>query len=229
MSTRFDHILFDADNTLFDYDRAEGEALAATFAAYGHGFDAAVHARYRAINQSLWAAKERGEIATGVLTVERFRRLFAELGLTQKPEVFNTCYLDALADGVQLIDGAYEVCETLARAHTLSIVTNGVPRTQRRRVERSAIRPFFAHLFISGEIGHKKPDIEYFEHVFRELGGVDRARTLIVGDSLTSDIQGGINAGIATCWFNPSGAPNATDMQPDHEIRALMDLLSIIV
>jgi 2-haloacid dehalogenase len=221
-------MLLDADGTLFDYDRGEASALAAAFADFGLAYSEERRDVYRSINAAKWAALERGELTKAELQVSRFADLFAELGETgPDPAAFGVTYLDRLADSAPLTDGAREVVAALARDRTLAIVTNGIERVQRRRLDKSGLRPYIADMFVSEAVGWAKPAPEYFDHVLRRLGLEDRSAALVVGDSLTSDIQGGINSGLDTCYYNPGGGANVTGIVPTYEIRRLADLLTL--
>jgi 2-haloacid dehalogenase len=230
-------ILFlDADGTLFDYDGAEAMALEAAFRALVGPYDGARSLpAYRTINHAIWQELERGEITQSALAVERFRRLFRELGLSGAEELagrMSPRYLDELARRSRLIPGTEEVIRALARAHRLVLVTNGLSRVQRPRVERSAIANCFEALVISDEVGVAKPDPAILELACRAIGivpGVEEKRgMLMVGDSLKADIAGGAAFGIDTCWYNPTGGRSVPPAPtPTHEISRLEDLLQI--
>ncbi len=225
---KYDIYLFDADDTLYDYDRAEEYALARTFACNGLAYSDEVRAKYRVINAGLWRQFERGEVAKSELVVLRFARLFGEIGVAGDPSAFNARYLVELGNGSFLIDGAYEVCKVLCEAgKKIYIVTNGVSLTQKTRVARSPIEPFISGLFVSEEVGFQKPQREYFDHVFANIPPVEKSKILIVGDSLTSDIQGGAGAGIDTCWFNGRGKENPGGIEPTYEITRLSEIASL--
>ena len=162
---RYDYILFDADHTLFDFDRAEREALHRVLRRRGYPLEAA-EARYLALNRDLWARFDRGEIRREVLIVERFARLAREFGRTDDPEELNLEYLTCLGEGAYLLPGAEALCRTLAESCTLAIVTNGVALAQRGRFRRSPLRDIIPWLFISEEIGASKPDPAFFRAVF---------------------------------------------------------------
>ena len=216
---RYPFVLFDADNTLFDFDRAEDRALRLTLSAHGLPADDAVSARYHAINAQLWAMLDRGEATRTWLVVERFARLLAELNLPGDPEALNRAYIGRLGEGADLLPGAEALCRKLAPLCTLAIVTNGSARTQHSRLERSPLRDLIPHLFISQEVGFDKPDPRYFDAVCTALGIAARRQAVVVGDNLGSDILGGINAGIDTVWFNPGGLPRDPAIPPTWEVR----------
>ncbi len=226
---RYDFVLLDADNTLFDFDRAEHEALKKAMTERGYPFTPETEAVYLTINRALWAQFDRGEADQKWLTVERFRRLDATLGGQNDPEAFNQDYLTYLGEGAFLLPGAEAFCQTLyEEGCTLALATNGVARVQHARMEASPLAPYFPHLFISEELGAQKPQPAFFQPMLAALGVPDKARCLMVGDNLNSDIKGGVDAGLDTAWFNPHGLPNATHIRPTYTVAGYDQLLSVI-
>lgn len=225
---KYDVILFDADDTLFDYGMAESHALYHAFAHFGLPTGAEDYAAsYREINHSLWKDFEQGRITSAALRVERFNRLFAAHRLELKPEAFSEAYLRFLGEGTFLIQGAIELCAELAGCR-LAVITNGIKNVQQSRIKGSPLSEVFEAVIISEETGYQKPETGIFDYAFEKLKISDKSRVLIVGDSLTSDIQGGINYGIDTCWFNPLEKPGDPKVQPTYEIRSLDELLKIV-
>jgi YjjG family noncanonical pyrimidine nucleotidase len=222
---KYKTILFDADGTLFDYDKAEETALKNACLQYGITYSPDRRNIYRGINSKKWAEFDKGIITKLQLQISRFEDFFSEIGVVYiNPEEFNACYLDYLADGSQLIDGAEAVCRKLSENKQLAIITNGVERTQLRRINKSTIKPYISDIFVSEKIGYAKPACEYFDYVFESLNIKDKSTVLIVGDSLLSDIKGGMNYGVDTCWYNPNGLINSTDIEPTYEIKSLLEL-----
>lgn len=225
---KYDVILFDADDTLFDYGMAESHALSNAFLHVGMPTGAEDYAAsYQEINHALWRDLEQGKISSAALRVERFNRLFAANALELDPEAFSEAYLRFLGEGTFLIQGAIELCEELAGCR-LAIITNGIKEVQTSRIQGSPLSETFEQIIISEEAGCQKPETGIFDYAFAKLGISDKEKVLIVGDSLTSDIQGGINYGIDTCWFNPLGKENTSGVQPKYEIRDLSKLLYIV-
>jgi len=223
----YELILLDADGTLFDYDRAEKYAIETTFGDFGLDYSDAILARYRVVNDALWKELERGNITSGELRVERFRRLLAEIREADA-EALSRRYLHHLARGSYLIDGAEDICRYMARRYTLAILTNGITEVQRSRLGKSALHEIISHIIISEEVGFSKPDPRIFEYAMSMFGHPRRETVLMVGDSLSSDIRGGVNAGIDTCWYNPHGAPCSEDLAPTREIRTLQELRQLL-
>ena len=223
---RYDLVLMDADDTLFDYPRAAQQALEGTCRLHGLPFDDAVLARYHRINDALWKRHERGEVTQERLRTERFDTLAAELGTAANSAAMNRDYSRLLGEGAFLLPGALELCRALAPLCPLYIVTNGLSDTQHRRLAKSGLSPYLSGMFISEEVGYQKPRPEFFDAVFAAVGLADRRRAVILGDSQTSDMQGGKNAGIDTCWFAP---PEAEDrVGCTWRVSRLEDFLPIV-
>jgi 2-haloacid dehalogenase len=219
-------LLFDADDTLFDYPRAEAAALQRTLEESGVRFQGKILAIYQKFNRQVWGEFERGEIDALELRTKRFRLLFEEAGIPCDPDPFSPRYLQNLAGCSQLFEGVPEVLDSLSAHHHLALVTNGLKDVQRPRLAGSAIAPFIDKIFISEEIGAAKPEPAFFEAVFRGIGLPAKKEVLIIGDSLTSDMQGGIGYGIDTCWYNPEG--NSTDLAITYQVRHLHQLLDLL-
>ncbi len=224
----YPYLLFDADNTLFDFDQAERNAHLLLCRAHGLAFSEEGYQLYHKCNADLWRDFDRGLCTKEYLLVERFRRYLAITGERADPEALNRDHLRALGEGAMLLPGAEELCRVLSRDHRLYLLTNAVASVQKTRFANSAIAPYFQGVFISEEVGVGKPDPAYFEYVFRAVPGLTRDNALVIGDSLTSDIQGANNAGLPCCWFNSKGQPRPQGLRIDYEIRALEELYAIV-
>ena len=219
---------FDADGTLFDYERAELTALTKTFELLSLPFDTGHLDAYRKINYGLWQALERQEIAPDILRVRRFELLLENLGLDGSPDEMSTAYVEQLGLCTDLMDGAYEVLQALHQSCRFAIVTNGLQAVQRSRLAHSKIRDFITDIIISEEVGAAKPGAAFFDAAFARTGHPPKTDVLIIGDSLSSDIQGGLDYGIDTCWYNPISAPRPDGLPITYEIKQLNQLLEII-
>lgn len=226
---KYDLILFDADGTLFDYDRAEAVALEQAFAQHQLPYNADLRNAYRAINSALWRELEAGRIDKPGLQVGRFQRLFATANLHADAHAVSNDYLAFLGQCGHLLDGAVDVCRELARSCTLVIATNGIARTQRGRLGCCAIAPFIRHIVVSEDAGHQKPHPGFFTYAFTLCNWHDKRRAIIIGDSLATDIKGGADFGIATCWYNPSRAAPSADIRADHEITDLNQVMDLVL
>ncbi|MCP3780810.1 YjjG family noncanonical pyrimidine nucleotidase [Paenibacillus sp. MZ03-122A] len=221
---KYEIILFDVDDTLFDFKMAESHALHNTFAQFGLPQGATEYkSSYDKINSSLWREAEEGHITSAQLRVERFKRLFTVHDLDFNPDAFSAAYLRYLGEGAFLMDGAIELCNVLSDCR-LAIITNGIKEVQTSRIQLSPLRDVFEQVIISEEVGCQKPQAGIFDYAFTKLAISNKSKVLMVGDSLTSDIQGGNKYGIDTCWFNPSRKTNTSGIQPTYEITSLMEL-----
>ena len=225
---KYKWLLFDADGTLFDYDRAEAVQLRNTFEELGLEFEAPYAGVYRKINGEIWLDFEAGRITQERLRTRRFELLFDATRLDCDPDEFSRRYLANLALGTDLIEGAEVVVKSLHGRVGLAIITNGLADVQRPRFARSTVGRYFSDVVISEEVGAAKPDPVIFDVAFARMGFPRKKDVLIVGDSLSSDIKGGVNYGIDTCWFNPEGKPNGSEVTARYEISELMDLLSLL-
>jgi YjjG family noncanonical pyrimidine nucleotidase len=221
-------LLLDADGTLFDYDRAEAMALDRTFREMGYDYRPDFAAVYRRINGAIWREFEQGRITQERLRTRRFELLFRETGVESDVERFSQQYLENLALGTELLPGVREVLGTLYGRIGLALITNGLQDVQRPRLARSTIGHYLDPVIISEEVGFSKPDARIFQVAFDAMGHPPKGDVLIVGDSLTSDIRGGNNFGIDTCWFNPGRRPGRPDIPVRYEIQDLRGLLALL-
>lgn len=220
--------LLDLDHTLFDTETSEAAAFQQTMTAACIANSAHHWAAYQKINLELWAAVEREEILPEVVRTRRFERFVAEQNLAADPTQMADDYVLGLGQFGDLYDGAREVIEHLSARASLAMVTNGLGEVQRTRIHRLGLDEFFDAIAISAEIGAAKPGTEIFDVVFRSLDGPAKETAVMVGDNLSADIQGGINYGIATCWYNPHGRAASAAHRVDHEIRDLQELIGLV-
>ena len=219
---KYEFLLLDLDDTILDFHKAEYIALGKTLESFGLTPTESVRARYSQINKAHWERLERKELTREQVLVGRFGQLFAEYGITVDPESCARRYEDFLSVGHYFLPGAEEALKRLSQKYKLYMVSNGTAKVQAGRLKSANISHYFQKIFVSQEIGANKPDIAYFARCFAQIPGFDPKRAIIVGDSLTSDIQGGKNAGIATCWVNPGHKP--ATVFPDYQIEALSQL-----
>lgn len=222
-------ILFDMDGTLLDFEAAEHKALLDTFRQFGLPTDHETEQLYVTINKELWAALEKGQIKRDKLLVERFAQLLKKLGMQGNAAEMGRWYLNQLAMYPDAIPNALEAIRELSEVATLAIVSNGVAKVQQSRLKASGLEPYMDDVFISEKIGVEKPNRRFFEHVLKTLGIEQREKVLVVGDSLSADIKGGQNAGLATCWCNFNDQPEPTQNKPTYTIQSLQDLYSIVM
>ena len=225
---RYPYLLFDADNTLFDFDRADRRAFAVSCETAGLAYSEDLHRRYRVHNDACWTMFDRGEATKDFICLERFRRFFAELGIDADPAAANEAHLSTLATCSFPTPHSVEVCRALSQTHRLFLITNAVASVQRGRLERAEIKPYLEAAFISEEAGAQKPTRAYFDYVFSRIDGITRDNCLVIGDSLTSDIRGANNYGLPCCWYNPKHVPRPEELRVDYEIIDLRELYDIV-
>jgi 2-haloacid dehalogenase len=221
---RYDWLLFDADGTLFDFERAESAALRKVFQLMGETFKPDHLAEYRRINQALWQGVETGEIKPGFVKIRRFELLLQSLNLDHSADAFGAAYLECLAECSELIDDAAEVVQALQGKYRMAILTNGLQVVQRGRLARSVIRHHIEEIIISEEIGFSKPAKEFFEIAMARLGNPSPRAVLMIGDGWNSDIVGAVQYGLDACWYNPGRKPRPTSCEITREIATLRDL-----
>lgn len=214
----------DADQTLFDFKRAEAESIVRCFASFGLPCGERETALYHRVNDRLWKALERGEVTQQQLRVQRFVDCFAQLGLKEDPVEAAKRYANALAECAYLLPETETVCRELSKRADLYLTTNGIAAIQRGRFARSGLGPYFKDLFVSEELGVSKPHPDYFTRILTRIGA-DKGDVLVVGDSLTSDIKGANAAGIACCWYQPNEQLSAEGVHFDWRISRLSALL----
>lgn len=223
-------ILWDVDATLLNFELAEKAAMEKCFSMFEMGeCTQEMLSRYSKINRSYWQRLERGELTKPEVLVGRFEEFFGKEGIpVEKAAAFNEEYQVRLGDTVFFHDNAYELIKELQGKVKQAIVTNGTVVAQERKLEKSGLNKLITDIFISDQIGAEKPSPKFFEKVWEELGPYKKEEVMIVGDSLTSDMQGGNNAGIRCCWYNPKGLKNETSVRVDYEITNLWQVKDIL-
>jgi len=225
---KYKYLLFDADDTLLDFQLAERESLKKTFADHNIELTKEIYELYSGINLKLWQDFENGKILKSEILVARFSTLFSVLKINMDSYAFEEEYMENLSASAQTISGAIELLKELRNQYDIYIVTNGVAKTQERRLRESGLDSLILDSFTSETVGAQKPSKEYFDYVFSHIEGFDKSRVLLIGDSLNSDIKGGLINGIDTCWYNPRSIKNHVSVQPTYEIRSFEELKEII-
>lgn len=224
----YEFLFLDLDDTILDFQKAEHIALSKTLASFGIVPTDAVCARYSSINKAHWERLERKELTRPQVLLGRFSTLLRELGVDADPAAIAGAYEENLSHGHYFLPGAEDALKRLFKKYRLFLASNGTATVQAGRLESAGIGPYFEAIFVSEEIGVDKPDPVYFQRAFARIPGFDPRRAIIVGDSLTSDILGGKNAGIATCWVNPGHKPPHPGIRPDFEIEGLSQLEALL-
>ena len=221
-------LFLDLDDTILDFHKAERIALSKTIREFGVEPTEEVLSRYHLINKWHWEQLELGKMTRAEVLTGRFRTLFAELGLDVDPEQMQAGYEHNLSIGHYFLPGAEEAVDLLSKKYRLFLASNGTAVVQKGRMTSANLYRFFEQVFVSQEIGHNKPYKDYFDACFARIPGFDPQKAMIVGDSLSSDIKGGNNAGIRTCWVNPNHLPHHPDIRVDYEIEALHQLPALL-
>ena len=222
------NVLLDLDDTLLDFHRAEAEAIRHTLAEVGIDPTDETVSLYSRINRSCWAKLETGEYTREEVLHKRFDMLFDTLGVMGDAHETQKLYEYRLSLGAYYLDGAEDLLDGLFGKYRLYLATNGIVNVQARRIKDSGIGKYFDAIFVSERIGYNKPDKRFFDCAFSEIPDFSHEETIIVGDTLTSDILGGINAGIKTIYFNPNRRKNDTGITPDYEIGSLPELKELL-
>lgn len=225
----YETVLFDLDHTLLDSDASEAAAFAQTLAAYGVHDPDGHFPTYNRINKALWAQVETGELTPDQVKTARFERFATAIDLEADPIEMAERFAAGLGANGPLYPGAREMLDALAPVTRLALVTNGLSGVQRTRISRLDLERYFDAIVISAEVGAAKPGAAIFDLVFEQLDHPPKQGALMVGDSLSSDIRGGADYGIATCWYNPHRKSPEPAPTVDHEIAHLHGLPPIVI
>ena len=223
-------ILWDMDDTLLDFHAAERVAIRSLFQRFelGECTDEMLQ-KYSEINRTYWERLERGELTKPQILVGRFQKFFASEGIdTEIAPEFNEAYQISLGDTIVYRDDSFNIIKSLRGKVKQYVVSNGTIVAQTKKLRLSGFGELMEGVFLSEQLGVEKPNVEFFEKVFHEIGMTDKAEVMIVGDSLSSDIRGGNNAGIGTCWYNPAKKAAAGDLRIDYEISDLHEIYEIL-
>lgn len=224
-------ILWDIDDTLLDFHAAEREAIKKLFVQFGFGeCTDDMLSGYSSINRSYWKRLELGELTKPQVLIGRFKEFFESEGLDIRcAEAFNEAYQVSLGDTIVFMDDSYNIIDSLRGKVKQYAVSNGTVIAQTKKLRLSGLGELMDGIFLSEQLGVEKPNTEFFDKVFEQIGQVDKSEILIVGDSLSSDIKGGNNAGIKTCWYNPAKARAMSELRIDYEITDLHEIYDIIL
>ena len=228
--SKYKYLLWDIDGTILNFEKAEKRAIRTLFEKFNLGeCTDEMLSHYIEINKKYWKLLECGKMKKERILVERFEEFFEKEGIrTDVASEFNKAYQLALGDTVVFNDDALEIIKAQKKNYQIIIVTNGTAIAQKKKLERSGLDKIADNIFISEEVGYEKPSIHFFERVKAKAGIDDVSQAVIIGDSLTSDIQGGVNAGIDTCWYNPKEEVNDTNLKPTYIIKNLHELCEIV-
>lgn len=221
-------LFLDLDDTILDFHKAERIAISKTIRDFGVEPTEEILHRYHLINKWHWEQLELGKLTRAEVLENRFGVLFEELGVTADKAACARVYEKNLSIGHYFLPGAEEAVDALSKKYKLYLASNGTASVQKGRMTSANLYRFFDKVFVSQEIGHNKPSLEYFHACFAQIPGFDPDKAMMVGDSLSSDIKGGIAVGIKTCWVNPTHATHPDTIRPDYEIEALCQLPALL-
>lgn len=225
----FDLLLFDADDTLFDFRRSERISFEKTLADQDHEGDVeGLYTSYKEFSLALWKKFEKGQIKKDQIKTKRFAQTFEAHKLEMNVDRAAEAYLNFLPENVFLVEGTLALLEKLHQKIPMGIITNGIAEVQKRRFAKSGIEEFFDFMVVSEECGHPKPHPRMFEISLDKAGAPPKERVLVIGDRLETDIKGALNFGMKSCWFNPQGNANATRFSPHFEIKSLDQIQSLL-
>ena len=220
-------LLFDVDDTLLDFGANETDSLNKLFQQHGYTFSDELFRVYNSVNKQLWTDYENGNIVLADVLNSRFSKTMLRLGKVVDGIEWENMYRELLGNGCQLIEGALELCQSLSASHRLFVITNGITKTQIKRLKQSGLYEFFEDIFDSQSIRFQKPSKEFFEYVMSHIKDFDINEALIIGDSLNSDIKGGLLLGIDTCWINRKSQKCSAEIQSTYTVTSLMELYDI--
>lgn len=225
---KYKMIIFDADETLFDFSKSEKFAFRKAMEESNLSFEEEYFLTYKRINIEIWQEFEKGLITQKELKIDRFKRFLNKIDVTIDAYTFAESFMNNLEHASFLFDETKELIENLSKTHRLIMVTNGLTRVQRTRIRKSSIARYFETIIISEEVGYAKPNPKIFELGLKDIQLPKKEEILMIGDSLTSDIQGGINYKIDTVWYNFGNTLNSKDIQPTYIINSLKEIYHII-
>lgn len=228
---QFTTLLFDADDTLLDFHKDERQALIKTLEHYSAPVTEENVKTYSGINLGMWRQLEKGEITRSELKATRFKKFFDAIGFhcNEEPLAVNGYYLSILAEGGNTLEGATSTVKQLKEmGYELYIITNGIAATQAKRLQKSGLLPYINEVFVSEAIGRQKPCREYFDAVLEKINEKDKEKILVIGDSLTSDIKGAMNAGLPRCWINRYGKKLPEEYEVDFEISDVREVIGVV-
>ena len=220
-------LLFDLDDTLLDFGANETDSLNKLFQQYGYTFSDKLFQLYNSVNKQLWADYENGNIVLDDVLNSRFSKTMLRLGEVVDGLEWEKLYRELLGNGCQLMEGALELCQNISVSHRLFVITNGITQTQIKRLKQSGLYEFFEDIFDSQSIGFQKPSKEFFDYVISHIKDFKIEEALIIGDSLNTDIKGGLLSGIDTCWINRRSQKRPVEIRSTYTITSLVELYDI--
>jgi len=226
---KYTTLLFDADNTLFDFDAAEAGSLRAVCDSLGVAMDRQIYNLYHHINKKCWSDFENGKLPQEQIQITRFSRFLKRLESDADPVAIGELYLLGLSKSKTLIEGTVKMLDRLkAMDLELVVITNGLKQVQRAHFKHTGLTDYFSEIIVSDEIGVSKPHQAFFDYTFKKIKQQDKTKVLIVGDGLSSDIKGGMKYGVDTLWFNKRGINLPKGFKPTYKMKRLEEIFGIL-
>lgn len=220
--------LIDVDNTLLDFNECAKQSMKKGFEMYGLPFNRDDYAVFMRINNHLWEEIERGNLSKEELLQMRWNLIFKELGIEEDGPAFERVFRSSIADSHCLVEGARELMEYLSAKYRVFFATNGFTRPQKNRLELAGLWPFAEDMFVSESIGCNKPERGFFDYCFARMGDIGKDEVIMIGDSLTADIEGAADYGIHTLWYNHSCVTPGSAVKPDYTVNKLEEIRHIL-
>ena len=221
-------ILIDLDNTLIDFNECARHSIINAFNELGFTYTDKVFETFITENVKIWKRLEKGEITKPQLRADRWNIILKKLGIDFDGTVLEEMFENGVAKGAYAVDGAYELLEYLKDKYKLYIVSNGFRFVQESRIKIGNFEKYFDDVFVSEDVEIPKPAKEFFDYCFEKLGNADKNDTILIGDSLSADIIGGINYGIDTIWFNKNNEPLPNNIEPTYTVNTLKEIQKIL-
>lgn len=220
------HLFFDLDNTILDFTHASHQAFRDLLDHFGHN-NYESYSDYNVGNRSVWKAFEKGQISAKKLRAERFELYHKKMGWQGDGLEWNSVYMQYVIRHNKFVEGALALLEDLSQNFDLHIVTNGLREAQRPRITTAGLDPYFKSITVSDEIGSAKPQASFFETAMKNANIKNKEEVLMIGDGYRSDIVGGHNFGLKTCWFNFE-KKEVVDKIHDFEIYKISELREVL-
>lgn len=220
-------LFFDVDDTLLNFEQCSREALGKTFRHFSMDYDDTVYELFRSIDQRLWLQQKQGELTVQDVINLRFQELFKQLQLGCSHIPLQTMFQERLAEEFFTEPHAAESLGYLNTRYQLFVTSNGILKTQLKRLELAGLLPYFTDVFVSDHIGHEKPSVRFFEECLQR-GRLKPSEVLLIGDSLEADMVGAQNSKMDSCWYNPKHRNTDSDVEIDYIISDLLQLKDIL-
>lgn len=221
-------ILIDLDNTLIDFNECARHSIIDIFNKFNLPYSDNVFTTFITENVKIWKRLENSEITKAQLREDRWNIILGKLGIDFDGHIVEDLFEKGVAKSAYAVDGAYELLDYLYPKYDLYIVSNGFRFVQESRLKIGDFEKYFKEIFVSEDVGIPKPATEFFDYCFEKLGNPDKASVVLIGDSLSADIKGGVAYNIDTIWFNKNNDTLPDEIKPDYVVTRLQDINEIL-